>query len=155
MEIRLTVSKSCVLHEVQKVTSYTGAKAQDAEGVAYDQLRVTDADRELLEQYWSEASSHAVKTLRRWVLSSSATAYPHHPDLGADFTVKLRLSEGWDSALKEPTCTLLTSYFVSFLTGKWFGVSSPDKAQGYAAEASALLESVKSNLYHRRKPVRG
>ena len=154
MEIRLTVSKSSVMHEVQKATSYTGAKAQDETGAAYDLLRATDADRELLETYWSEAAAHAVKQLRRWVVSSSATAYPHHPDLSADFTVKLRVSAGWDTALKEPTATLLTSYFVAFITGKWFGVSSPDKAQPYATEAAAVLESVKNNLYHRRKPRR-
>ena len=55
-DIRISINRDEVYEEVAKTTAYIGGKSLDANGKSlYDQVFVTDADREMLEGYWNAA----------------------------------------------------------------------------------------------------
>ena len=154
--LEIQVKKSEVYEEVQKLTSYIGSKGMGEDAGSYDRIAAVDADRELLEQYWSEASSLAENGLKRWLLEVSDNRLGHHSDLSRSFTATLRMPEGYDSVLDGSVQSLLTGYFINHIAGRWLGVSSgnAEASAGYLGEASSLLEGVRRQLYHKKRPER-
>ena len=70
MDITLSITKSVVMNEVAKQTSYIGGKITFQDGSnAYDQVFTTEDDFAMLEKYWREASNATATNLRRFVKS--------------------------------------------------------------------------------------
>ena len=147
----LTVNKEAVMQEVDKATSYTGKKIDEAtppaEGqeTAYDRVRTTAATKEILTRFWDEAASMATVRMMRYISSvTKDTAY----------TAQLSLTERWDEALLPDMNKSLFSYFVSFILSRWFKVANKAEAETYMADATAMLDNVMRGIYFRSAPVR-
>ena len=76
-ETTLTVGKTDVYAEVDKTTSYTGRKIDEAnvpqqqdvkEAVtAYSRIRATNHDEEMLERFFSEAATTATDSMKDFI----------------------------------------------------------------------------------------
>ena len=66
----LTITKSDIYEEVAKTTAYIGGKNLDKNGKSlYDQVFVTEADREMLEGFWEDSIddvSVALESILGW-----------------------------------------------------------------------------------------
>lgn len=154
-EVELTISKSKVYHEVAKLTSYIGSKSvTENDPDAYRRVFATDASRELLEQYWSEACSGVTASLRPWLAAVTEHGYSHHPDLSADYRVKLRMPSTYDSALTGSVETSLSSHVMLGIASKWLLITDPSRSTSYGEQAASSLTEALSKLYHRKAPAR-
>lgn len=154
IEITLTVNKANVYNEVEKTTSYTGAKIEEGGDAAYDRIRTTDDDREMLERFWTEACNAATERMKRFVLS--VTSYPesHGVEIDRNYEVRLELSSSFDTALTQSAETSLYSFFVTFIVARWFKLANKEEADSYAADAAALMDDVMRKLFYKKKPTR-
>ena len=154
IEITLTVNKANVYNEVEKTTSYTGEKLEEGGQAAYDRIRTTDSDREMLERFWTEACNAATERMKRFVLS--VTSYPesHGVELDRNYEVRLELSSSFDTALTQGAQTSLYSFFVTFIVARWFKLANKEEADSYAADAAALMDDVMRKLFYKKKPTR-
>ncbi len=151
----LTVTKTEVYAEVDKTTSYTGVKIDQAsvpkqqneqEAVtAYRRIRASEHDREMLERFFSEAANVATDRMKDFITSIDVTS---------GYSATLSLSGRWDSALQPSMQKSLFSYFVSFVCSRWFRMSNKAEAEGYMNDATAMLEDVMRKAYFRKKPTR-
>jgi hypothetical protein len=151
----LTVSKTEVYDEVDKTTSYTGVKIDqatvpkqqdDKEAVtAYKRIRASEYDREMLERFFSEAANVATDRMKDFITAINVTN---------GYEATLSLSGRWDSALQPSMQKSLFSYFVSFICSRWFRMSNKAEAEGYMNDATAMLEDVMRKAYFRKKPTR-
>ena len=63
-DITIQIDKQEVYEEVSKVTAYIGGKNVDANGkTLYDQVFVTDADKEMIDSFFSSATSNVATAL--------------------------------------------------------------------------------------------
>ncbi|EJW92770.1 hypothetical protein EVA_19120 [gut metagenome] len=112
MEIVLNVNKIDVYKEVDKTTSYTGAKMIDANEAVLDRIGTVDEDQELLERFWNESraeiAQNMIGTLQSEVMS------------GEQYTLTLNVSASFDKALQPSMQISLFSYFVQNIIAKWF-----------------------------------
>ena len=151
----MTVNKTSVYDEVDKTTSYTGVKIDeatvpsqkdDAEAVsAYKRIRASEHDQAMLERFFSEAANMATNRMKDFVKSIVLTN---------GYSVVLTMSSRWDSSLQPSMQDSLFSYFVSFVLARWFKLANKDEADTYMADANAMLEDVMRKIYFRSKPVR-
>jgi hypothetical protein len=153
IDVNLQVNKSYVYDEVAKTTSYTGAKMQGDEG-AYLRIFTTDDDRQMLERFWAEACSSATELLKPFIVSVSAQPVSHTVNLGNNYDVTLQLSTAFDTSLSDSINSSLFSFFVSYITGKWYKFTNKAEANDYIAEAESALEDIKKKIYYRKKPTR-
>ena len=125
-----------------------------ADGSLYDQIFTTDEDRLLLERFWNEASNAATELFKPFLVSVSTAAQAHGVDLSQNYVVVLALSSAFDTSLEDSIQSSLFSFFTNFLVSRWFKFANKDEAEGFAEEAAAMLEDVKSKIYYRKKPTR-
>lgn len=150
-EATLTVNKDEVFEEVKKTSSYTGRKIDEAaapadvQETAYDRIRTTDATKEQLERFFSEAASMATTYMQKYITSISDTN---------GYVVVLSLTDRWDSKLAPSMNKSLFSYFVSFILSRWFKISNKEEADTYMADATAMMDDVMRKIYYRSAPTR-
>ena len=94
MEIELNIKKNEVLEEVAKTSAYSGSKMTEDEG-AYERIFTTDADREMLERFWSESQVAVCEAMKKFLADEGET------DDG--YTVSLELSKSFDDVLQGST----------------------------------------------------
>lgn len=153
--ITLTVNKADVYDEVAKTTSYVGAKSLgDGDAAVYDRMFVADADRTMLERFWTEACNGATEMMKRYVVSVSDQSESREVAMDKDYSVTLAISERFDTALRGGMETSLFSYFVNAIVAKWFRMTNRTDAEAYATDAASCLMDVESKMYHRKAPVR-
>lgn len=153
MEISLSVSKNKVYDEVAKTTSYVGAKAAD-DGSLYERIFTTDEDRLMLERFWNEACNTANQVFMPFLDAVSGQGDASALDMAKNYVVTVSLGECFDEKQKAGMESSLFSFFVSYITGKWFRMTSPNDAEMCANDAVAALDDVKRKLYHKKKPTR-
>ena len=152
-DVTFTVNKASVYTEVAKTTSYSGFKAA-ADGSLYEQIFTTDEDRLLLERFWNEAANAATELFKPFLSSVSSAAQSHGVNLAANYTAKLSLSPSYDTTLNDSVQSSLFSYFVDFIVSRWYKFANKGEAEDFGAQALAMLEDVKSKIYHKKKPAR-
>ena len=153
IEVTLTVSKQRVYDEVAKTTSYTGSKMQ-GDDTAYDRIFTTDADRSMLERFWTEASNAATEKLKKFIIEVSDNSEGNAIDLSRDYVVKLELSSSYDDNLTESVQASLFSFFVSAIVSKWYKFTNKGETESYAADAMGMMEDVMGKIFYRKKPRR-
>ena len=156
MQITLTVKKAYVYEDVQMYSSYSGAKLADSDATAYNRIRSTDEDRQLLERFWMEASNGATEQLRPFIVSvTTQSSLPQRVmDLTADYIVNLNVSNGFDIALRESVEGSLYTYFVNFITSRWYQFANKEESEKYGTNAAAAMDDVMRKIYSRKKPTR-
>lgn len=153
IEIKLTVNKMDVYNEVAKTTSYTGAKMEGDEK-AYDRIFTTDDDRLMLERFWNEASNAATEQFKPFIQSVSAHSDGRAVDFEKNYEVELGLSNSFDATLKDSIETSLFSFFVSFITCRWFKIANKKESGEYGNDADGMLDDVMRKIYFKKKPKR-
>ena len=142
--IDIIISKADVFAEVRKTSEYIGSKSQDA--AAYDRIALVTANDEQLERFWRECCASSNAALSRWLAGDTSD--------GAAYRVALCPSSSWVTALQGTVVSLLKSYFIQAILGKWLAVCGSGGASGYVELAAATLQSVKDNMYELRSPAR-
>lgn len=165
MLVTLTVQKYYVYGDVQMYSSYSGAKLTDQDTSAYNRIRSTDDDRQLLERFWMEACNGATDQLRPFLIrlirttndpSTEPTGTPQRTmDLADNYSVELDLSTGFDvTALRDSVEGSLHTYFVNYIISRWYQFANKDEAEKYGTNAAAAMDDVMRKIYSRKKPVR-
>lgn len=149
MDKTFTISRDDIYSEVKKTTEYAGKKMQD-DGEAYDRIGTTDEDNNVLERFFSEATSEVCQKMRG-IVSSATTATTSGQ---TTLTIVLSLSASFDEALTTPMQENLKSFFVQRVTALWFVFTNKKEAGGYADKATALLDEFRSMAFHKKKPTR-
>lgn len=126
-DIRISINKDKVYEEVAKTTAYIGGKTLDANGKSlYDQVFVTDSDREMLEGYWNAAIddvSVALDSVLAWQTSYS----------GEEEAFGLRVSNLFKESLIKTLQSSVFSYVVNKIVAGWCSVVATDKVENYEA----------------------
>ncbi len=151
--VTFTVRKANVYEEVAKTTAYTGAKIT-GDASAYQRIFTTDADRLMLERFWTEACNAVADLFKPFITSLSDITESHHADITKDFVVELELSSSYDTALNNSIESSLFSFFTNLIVSKWSEISNKNEAEKYATTAAAMLTDVRSKIYYRKKPRR-
>lgn len=156
IKILLKVNKGLVYNDVEKVTSYVGAKTEEAgQQGAYDLNRVVDGNREVLERFWAVACSSASTSLNHYILHDEGYHPPTHGvELADDYEIVLGLPDNFKESLKDSIESSLISYFVSFICGQWFDYMNKDEATVQIETAKGLMKDIVSMLYARKRPKR-
>ena len=153
IEIQLKVNKASVYEEVAKTTSYAGAKMEGDEQ-AYDRIFTTDDDRLMLERFWNEASNAATEQMKPFILSVSEHSDERTVNLENNYELKLELSNSFDTNLRDSIETSLKSFFVSYITSRWFKFTNKKESGDYGNDADGMLDDVMRKIYYRKKPKR-
>lgn len=147
-DIRISINRDKVYEEVAKTTAYIGGKNLDANGKSlYDQVFVTDADKEMLEGYWNAAIGDVSASLES-VLTTERS------DSDEEETFGLRVSNLFKESLVKTLETTAFSYVVNKVVAEWCLVVSKDKAEDYLSKSNALLVKMDAILYMRKRPTR-
>lgn len=140
--VSFNISKAKVYNEVAKTTSYGGKKAQD-DGSAYERVRTTTEDEELLNRFWDEACDMVTSIVKPFLVSVNDDT---------DFTLDLSLPERYDTNLNDMLKDTAFSFIVNVIIAKWYEIANKDEVQKYTDMATALEAKIKSVVFHRKKP---
>lgn len=139
------VAKSKVYEEVDKTTSYTGAKMENDKD-AYDRIFTTDEDRSILDRFWNESKNMIAGSLKRLIGTEQ--------EQGDEYTLELEVSNSFDGSLMESMQRSLFSFFVMNIVSKWYTFTNKKEAESYAVSAATNMEDVMRKAYYKKKPVR-
>lgn len=152
----LKVNKGILYRDVEKITSYTGAKAQEAgvEG-AYDRIRTTDSNSEVLERFWHDTCSEVTGRLSHYVRRDGGYQPPSHGTDPSDcYEIGLSLPDNFNRPLDGSLEAALHGYFVDSLCARWFAMTDKEDAAVYAASAGEKMGDILRKLHSRVRPVR-
>ena len=154
MKISISANKIRVYDEVAKVTSYVGAKQVVADATSYERIFTTDADRQLLEQYWVEACSFATESMKRFLDSVVSQQMSSHVAIGNDYTIILNVSSQFNTSLSDSMEASLLAFFVNYIVAKWLELTSKESSESYASTATSMLNDIKIKLHYKDAPKR-
>lgn len=154
MDVTLSVTKSAVMNEVAKQTSYIGAKTATPDGGnAYDQVFSTDDDYAMLERYWREAVDAVTGNLRKFIKTISDMPAPQSVDTEEVFTIVLDMPARYDTNQNGTVNTALFSYFTHMITSKWLAVVHKEDAAYYEKIATEKMREILFKIYY-KKPAK-
>lgn len=154
MDVTLKVTKSAVMNEVAKQTSYIGMKITTADGSnAYDQVFTTNDDYAMLERYWREAVDAVTGNLRKFIKTVSAMPAAQSEVETEVFQVDLSMPDRYDDNQTGTVNTALFSYFTHLITSKWLAVAYRDDAEYYEKLATEKMREILFKIYY-KKPVK-
>lgn len=153
MDVTLSVTKSAVMNEVAKQTSYIGMKITTADGSnAYDQVFTTNDDYAMLERYWREAVDSVTGNLRKFIKTVSEMPTSQSVDSEEVFQVVLSMPARYDYNQTGTVNTSLFSYFTHLITSKWLAVAHKEDAEYYEKIATEKMREILFKIYY-KKPV--
>lgn len=140
--VNFTITRTAVYNEVAKTTSYGGKKAQE-DGSAYERMRTTTEDEELLQRFWGEACDMITSILKPFLNSVSDNS---------DYTVDLSLPTRYDTNLNTMLKDTAFSFIVNMIIAKWYEIANKEEATKYADTARHLADKIRSTVFYRKKP---
>ena len=145
-DITIQIDKQEVYEEVSKVTAYIGGKNVDANGKAlYDQVFVTDADKEMIDSFFSSATSNVATALEHTLKDMETN------DIG--FILTLRMPGNFRKTMEKPLTESIIEYIENSIVAAWCDITKKDE-ESYATNASALLQQINAMQYLRQRPKR-
>lgn len=154
-EISFGVIKNVVFDEVAKTTAYIGAKNTLSDGKsAYDQMFVTDADRNMIERFYRESADMVTNLLKRFVKNVSVLSVGGNLDMGENYTLEVELSDRFDDNVTSSINSSMFSFFVNSMVAKWCEITANDKVKEYADTAAAALQDIKEKVFYKVAPTR-
>ena len=135
--MQITISKSQVFAEVQKLAAYVAAKQADAsaDDGAYPRIAIQDEDREVLESAWQDVLTDVMRLFAPYVTDAELPPLPHGTDLAADFVLNVALPESLLAAHEAALPAVVMRYVVRRLLAAWTAIASPEHADRFAAYA--------------------
>ncbi len=148
MSVIVTIDKSTVFEEVNKQTSYTGAKAG---ATLYDKVRLKTDDEAMLERWWCDACGLVTTLSVPYVASISVLT----PSSTSDFTLTLSLPSNFNSAQSVLLTATANEIVCDYLLQQWFNLLGVDDKAKVAAEKQASASAKYAvALYDRKRPTR-
>lgn len=145
-DITIQIDKQEVYEEVSKVTAYIGGKNVDAKGkTLYDQVFVTDADKEMIDSFFSSATSNVATALEHTLKDMETN------DIG--FILTLRMPGNFRKTMEKPLTESIIEYIENSIVAAWCDITKKDE-ESYATNASALLQQINAMQYLRQRPKR-
>ena len=145
-DITIQIDKQEVYEEVSKVTAYIGGKNVDANGkTLYDQVFVTDADKEMIDSFFSSATSNVATALEH-TLKDMVTN-------DVSFNLTLRMPGNFRITMEKPLTESIIEYIENSIVAEWCDITKKDE-ESYATNASALLQQINAMQYLRQRPKR-
>ena len=145
-DITMQIDKQEVYEEVSKVTAYIGGKNVDANGkTLYDQVFVTDADKEMIDSFFSSATSNVATALEHTLKDMETN------DIG--FILTLRMPGNFRKTMEKPLTESIIEYIENSIVAEWCEITKKDE-ESYATKASALLQQINAMQYLRQRPKR-
>ena len=145
-DITIQIDKQEVYEEVSKVTAYIGGKNVDANGkTLYDQVFVTDADKEMIDSFFSSATNNVATALEHTLKDMETN------DIG--FNLTLRMPGNFRTTMERPLKESIIEYIENSIVAAWCAITKKDE-ESYATEASALLQQINAMQYLRQRPKR-
>ena len=145
-DITIQIDKQEVYEEVSKVTAYIGGKNVDAKGkTLYDQVFVTDADKEMIDSFFSSATSNVATALEHTLKDMETN------DIG--FNLTLRMPGNFRKTMEKPLTESIIEYIENSIVAEWCDITNKDE-ESYATKASALLQQINAMQYLRQRPKR-
>ena len=145
-DITIQIDKQEVYEEVSKVTAYIGGKNVDANGkTLYDQVFVTDADKEMIDSFFSSATSNVATALEHTLKDMETN------DIG--FILTLRMPGNFRITMEKPLTESIIEYIENSIVAAWCDITKKDE-ESYAMNASALLQQINAMQYLRQRPKR-
>lgn len=145
-DITIQIDKQEVYEEVSKVTAYIGGKNVDAKGkTLYDQVFVTDADKEMIDSFFSSATSNVATALEH-TLKDMVTN-------DISFNLTLRMPGNFRITMEKPLTESIIEYIENSIVAAWCDITKKDE-ESYATKASALLQQINAMQYLRQRPKR-
>ncbi len=139
--LTVTIEYESAIYELGRTAAYAGIKRDD-----YERLAVTEADRQLLRQYCHDACGCMVRSLKSMVDGVESD------DDG--FTLRLRTSASFDTALELTIADSLRSYVALTALTRWLALTSTEASRDFSAVAATMLDDARSQLVQRRAPRR-
>lgn len=144
-ELSITITRLDVYTEVMKATEYTGAKWVDDAG-AYDRIRTTDQDAQLLDRFFDDAASDLMELTKLFSPSYTLDA--------TGLTVTLTMPSNYDESLNDGVRKAARSLFVNSILSAWCLFANKQEAASYSALAQGFMTDMRNKLYFRKKPTR-
>lgn len=145
-DITIQIDKQEVYEEVSKVTAYIGGKNVDANGkTLYDQVFVTDADKEMIDSFFSSATNNVATALEHTLKDMETN------DIG--FILTLRMPGNFRKTMEKPLTESIIEYIENSILAAWCDITKKDE-ESYATNASALLQQINAMQYLRQRPKR-
>lgn len=142
--VEIIIAKSTIYNEVNKHTSYAGAKV---DMTLYDKVRVKSHDETMLERWWSDACGMVTTMFVPYVSAIKSD--------NTGFKLTLSLPSNWNSAQKTVLITSVKDITCDYLLGQWYqllGMENQAKTAGEKMTASST--KVAMALYDRVRPTR-
>lgn len=147
-EIKIIVKKDAVFEEVAKTSAYIGGKNVDNNGNSlFDQVFVTEEDREMLERFWQDALNSISFVMGDILISTDV-------DTDGDYTVRLKMTDNFPESQIPGLQSTVTNYVVNAMVAEWSNLVAKTEADIYSAQATALLSQTRNAIYTRCRPTR-
>ena len=145
-DITIQIDKQEVYEEVSKVTAYIGGKNVDTNGkTLYDQVFVTDADKEMIDSFFSSATSNVATALEHTLKDMETN--------DISFILTLRMPGNFRKTMEKPLTESIIEYIENSIVAEWCDITKKDE-ESYATNASALLQQINAMQYLRQRPKR-
>lgn len=145
-DITIQIDKQEVYEEVSKVTAYIGGKNVDTNGkTLYDQVFVTDADKEMIDSFFSSATSNVATALEHTLKDMVMNE--------VSFNLTLRMPGNFRTTMEKPLTESIIEYIENSIVAAWCDITKKDE-ESYATNASALLQQINAMQYLRQRPKR-
>lgn len=145
MDITIEINKEDIFKEVKKTTSYAGMKKKFETGDEYKTVSTTDYDSEMLDRFYTEASSIMADLTRRFLNGVTEDE---------NLSYSLTMPSNFDSSLIPSLSDSTRSFFVCYIIAKWFDIANQADKERYAQDADRHKADIQSKLFYRTKPKR-
>ena len=118
MEFTVSISKSSVIAEVNKVTSYVGSKSSEGPGDnTIEKVEATTLDAPLLERFWREAKGALSSGLSDFIGTiTSTSAGDSTVDMSEQYVVAITTSPAFQAGYVTAISDASFSFFVDSRT---------------------------------------
>ena len=145
-DVDISLNKNTIFTEVNKHTSYEGAKA---DATLYDKVRVKSHDKAMLERWWSDACG-LIATM--CVPYATDIAYSGE---GYEFLLTLSLPSNWNPSQEVILATTARDIVCEYLLQQWYLLlNMEDQAKVSAEKITTATAKMAVALYDRVRPTR-
>lgn len=147
-KIKIEISKADVYNEVAKTTAYIGGKTLDSNGKSmYDQVFVTDVDREMLERFWRGALDSLTYVLGNVLMFTTE-------EENGSVCLFLKMTDNFPMTLEGSLKSTAIEYVENKIIGEWCSVTAKGEVEQYSNQSGALLMQVNNLIHKRCRPTR-
>ena len=155
-EVTISITKKPLFEDVARYTAYEGKKGSEVGNDAnfYEKAFTTDADREQLNHYLTEAVSVIVAMLRKFASEIVLPQKDEPLDLSDEFTITLHLPDEYNDAYTASIGEDVRTYIASFIAFKWLSMIDTDRAARYMTQVEDTMKLLRMKVFRKDAPIR-